>query len=127
MRSLSVVNSSTVSGENPGSRPQWSMPTSWTTPQSDSRVLLSLDNSGLSWTASAQDKVTVVPVRRDGNSQIPTCVPSVRPKRCHTLLNPAHWQDYTVAYPNYTLLTMMPLPGWPVMALQCICNNNKNC
>ena len=41
-----------------------SMPTSWTTPQSDSRVLLSLDNRGLSWTASAPDKVTAVPVRR---------------------------------------------------------------
>jgi len=39
---------SRVSGENPGSRPWWSMSTSWTTPQSDSRVLLSLDNSGLS-------------------------------------------------------------------------------
>ena len=39
---------STVSGENPGSRLRWSMPTLWTTPQSDRRVLLSLDNSGLS-------------------------------------------------------------------------------
>lgn len=38
----------TVSGENPGSRLRWSMPTSWTTPQSDSRVLLSLDNRRLS-------------------------------------------------------------------------------
>jgi len=41
----------------------------------------------------------------------------VRPKRCHILSNPAHWQDYTVACPNYTLQTMMPLLGWPVMAL----------
>ena len=28
----------------------------------------------------------------------------------------AHRQDYTVACLNYTLQTMMPLPGWPVMA-----------
>ena len=32
----------------PESRPRWSMPTLWTTPQSDGRVLLFLDNSGLS-------------------------------------------------------------------------------
>jgi len=97
-----------------------SMPTSWTTPQSDCRVLLSLDNSGLSWTAP--DKVTAVPVRRNGNSQTPTT--AVRPKQCHTLSNPAHWQDYTVACTNYTLQTMMLLLGWPVMALKCIYNNN---
>jgi len=115
---------SAVSGENPWSRPWWSMPTSWTTPQSDSRVLLSLDNIGLSWTASAPDKVTAVPVRRNGNSQTPTSVPAVRPKRCHILSNPAHWQDYMVACPDYTLQMMMPLPGWPVMAPECIRNNN---
>ena len=108
---------STVNGENPGSRPQWSMHTSWTTPQSDNRALLSLDNSGLSWTISAPDKVTAVPVRRNGNFQTPIGVPAVRPKRCHTLSNPAHRQDYTVACLNYTLQTMMPLSGWPVMAL----------
>jgi len=116
----------TVSRENPGRWPRWSLPTSWTTPQSDSRVLLSLDNSGLSWTASAPDKATAVPVRRNWNSQTPTSVPAVRPKRCHTLLNPAHWQDYTVACPNYTLQTMVPLLGWPVMALKCIRDNNNN-
>jgi len=115
---------STVSGENPGSRPWWSMPTSWTTTQSNSRILLSLDNSGLSWTASVPDKVTAVPVRRNGISQTLTSVPAVRPKRCNALSNPAHWQDYTVACPNYTLQTMMPLLGWPVMALKCIRNNN---
>ena len=38
---------STVNGENPGSRPWWSMHTSWMTPQSDHRALLSLDNNGL--------------------------------------------------------------------------------
>ena len=76
---------STVNGENPGSRPRWSMHTSWTTPQSDNRALLSLDNSGLSWTVCAPDKVTAVPVRRNGNFQTPISVPAARPKRCHTL------------------------------------------
>jgi len=42
------------------------------------------------------------------------------------LSNLAHWQDYTVACPNYTLQTMMPLPGWPVMAPECTRNNNNN-
>ena len=107
---------STVSGENPGSRPRWSMNTSWTNPQSDNRALLSLDNSGLSWTIFAPDKVTAVPVRRNGNLQTPISVPAVRPKRCHTLSNPAHRQDYTVACLNYTLQTRMPSPGWPAMA-----------
>ena len=96
------------------------MHTSWTTPQSDNRALLFLDNNGLSWTVSAPDKVTAVPVRRNGNSQTPISLPAVRPKRCHTLSNPAHRQDYTVACLNYTLQTMMPLPGWPVMAAKCI-------
>ena len=60
---------------------------------------------------------TAVPVRRNGNFQTPISVPAVRPKRCHTLSNPAHRQDYTVAcLINYTLQTMMPLPHWPVMA-----------
>ena len=54
------------------------------------------------------DKVTAVPVRRNGNVQNPISVPAVRPKRCHTLSNPAHRQDYTVACLNYTLQTMMP-------------------
>ena len=45
------------------------MHTSWTTPQSDNRDLLSLDNSGLSWTVFAPENVTVVPVRRNGNFQ----------------------------------------------------------
>ena len=88
---------STVNGENPGSRPRWSMHTSSTTPKSDNRALLSLDNSGLSWTVSAPDKVTAVPVRRNGNFQTPISVPAVRPKQCHTLSNPAHRQDYTAA------------------------------
>ena len=87
---------------------------------SDNRALLSLDNSGLSWTVSAPDKVTAVPVRRNGNFQTPISVPAVRPNRCHTLSNPAHRQDYTVACLNYTLQTMMPSPGWPVMAPKCI-------
>jgi len=60
---------------------------------------------------SALDKVTAVPVRRNGNFQTPINVPAVRPKRCHTLSNPAHRQDYTVACLNYTLQTMTPLPG----------------
>ena len=102
---------STVSGENPGSRPRWSMHTSWTTPQSVNRALLFLDNSGLSWTVSAPDKVTAVPVRRNGNFQTPISIPVVRPKRCHTLSNAAHRQDYMVACLNYTLQTMMLSPG----------------
>ena len=61
-------------------------------------------------------QVTAVPVRRNGNFQTPISVPAVRPKQCHTLSNPAHRQDYTVACLNYTLQTMMPLSGWPVMA-----------
>ena len=117
---------STVNGDNPGSRPRWSMHTSWTTPQSDNRALLFLDNNGLSWTVSTPDKVTAVPVRRNGNFQTPISVPVVRPKRCHTLSNPAHRQDYTVACLNYTLQTMMPLPGWPVMARNAHDNNNNN-
>jgi len=115
---------STVSGENPGSRPRWWMHTSWTTPQPDNWALLFLDNNGLSWTVSAPDKVTAVPVRRNGNFQTPISVPVVRPKRCHTLSNPAHRQDYTVACLNYTLQTMMPLSGWPVMAPNAYDNNN---
>ena len=63
---------------------------------------------------------TAVPVRRNGNFQTPISVPAVRPKRYHTLSNPAHKQDYTVACLNYTLQTMMPLPGWPAMAPKCI-------
>ena len=118
-----VSVSSTVNGENPGSRPRWSMHTSWTTPQYDNWALLSIDNSGRSWTVSAPDKVTAVPVR-NGNFQTPISVPAVRPKRCHTLSNPAHKQDYTVACLNYTLQTMMPLPGWPVMAPNAYDNNN---
>ena len=122
--SLCIVSrnqlTSTVNGENPGSRPRWSMHNLWTTPQSDNRTLLSLDNSGLSWTVAAPDKVTAVPVRRNENFQTPISVLAVRPKRCHTLSNPAHKQDYTVACLNYTLQTMMPLPGWPAMAPKCI-------
>jgi len=94
-----------------------------TTPQSDNRALLSLDNSGLSWTVFAPDKVTAVTVRRNGNFQTLISVPAVRPKRCHTLSNPAHRQDYTMACLNYTLQTMMPLPGWPVMAPNAYDNN----
>jgi len=44
-----------------------------------------------------------------------------------SLSNPAHRQDYTVACLNYTLQTMMPLPGWPVMAPNAYHNNNNNC
>jgi len=44
-----------------------------------------------------------MPVRRNGNFQTPISVPAVRPKRCHTLSNPAHRQDYTVACLNNTL------------------------
>ena len=40
------------------------------------------------------------------------------------LSNPAHRQDYTVACLNYTLQTMMPLPGSPVMAPNAHDNNN---
>ena len=101
------------------------MHTPWTTPQSDNRALLFLNNSGLSWTVSATDKVTVVPVWRNRNFQTLISVPAVRPKRCHTLSNPAHRQDYTMACPNYTLQTMMPLPGWPVMAPNAYDNNNN--
>ena len=102
------------------------MHTSWTTPQSNNRALLFLDNNGLSWTVSAPNKVTAVSVRRNGNFQTPISDPAVRPKRCHTLSNPAHRQDYTVACLNYTLQTMMPLPGWPVMAPNAYDNNNIN-
>ena len=63
---------------------------------------------------------TAVPVRRNGNIQTPISVPAVRPKQCHTLSNPAHRQDYTVACLNYTLQTMMPLPGWPAMVPKCL-------
>jgi len=111
---------STVNGQNRGSRLRWSMHTSWTTSQSDNWALLSLENSGLSWTVFTPDKVTAVPVRRNGNFQTLISVPAVRPKRCHTLSNPAYRQDYTVACLNYTLQTMMLLPGWPVMAPKCI-------
>ena len=111
---------STVNGENPGSRPPWSMHISWTTPQSENRALLSLNNSGRSWTVSAPDKVTAVPVRRNGNFLTLISVPAVSLKRCRTLSNPAHRQNYTVACLNYTLQTMIPLPGWPAMASKCI-------
>jgi len=84
-------------------------------------------------TASAQQRPTLAssrylmtymhllcPCPWNGHFQTPISVPVVRPKRCHTLSNPAHRQDYTVACLNYTLQTMMPLPGWPVMAPKCI-------
>ena len=90
------------------------------------QALLFLDNSGLSWTVFAPNKVTAVYARRNGNFQTPISVPAVRPKRCHTLSNPTHRQDYTVACLNYTLQTMMPLPGWPVMAPNAY-NNNNDC
>ena len=93
--------------------------------QSDNRALLFLDNNGLSWTVFALDKVTAVPIRRNGNFQTPISVPAVRPKRRHTLSNPAHRQDYMVACLNYTLQMMMPLPGWPVMAPNAYDNNNN--
>ena len=64
------------------------------------------------------DKVTAVPVRSNGNFQTPISVP------VHTLSNPVHRQDYTVACLNYTLQTMMPLPGCPVMAPNAYYNNN---
>jgi len=86
----------------------------------------STSNSSYYWTVSAPDKVTAVPVRRNGNFQTPISVHVVRPKRCHTLSNPAHRQDYMVACLNYTLQMMMPLPGWPVMAPNAYDNNN-NC
>ena len=60
------------------------------------QALLFLDSNGLSWTVSAPDKVTAVPVRRNGNFQTPISVPAVRPKRCYTLSNPAHRQDYKI-------------------------------
>jgi len=41
-------------------------------------ILLFLDNSGRSWTVSVPDKVTAVPVRRNGNFQTPISVPVVR-------------------------------------------------
>ena len=81
----------------------------------------------LPWTVSAPDKVTAVPVRRNENFQTPISVPAVRPKRWHTLSNPAHRQDYTVACLNYTLQTMMPLSDWPVMAPNAYDNNNIIC
>jgi len=102
------------------------MHTSWTTPQSDNRALLSLDNNGLSWTISAPDKVTAVPVRRNGNFQILISVPAVRPKQCHTLSNPAHKQDYTVACLNYTLQTMMPCLADQLWLLNAYDNNNNS-
>jgi len=77
-------------------------------------------NSPTYWTIFAPDKVTAVPVRRNGNFQTPISVPAVKPKSCHTLSNPDNRQDYTVACLNYTLQTMMPLPGWPAMAPKCI-------
>ena len=113
---------STVNGENPGSRPRWTMHTSWTTPQSDNRALLFLDNNGLSWTVSAPDKVTTVPVRRNGNFQdsdqcscgetqtMSHIVESCPQTRLHGGLS--------------KLQTMMPLPGWPVMAPNAYDNNN---
>ena len=81
---------------------------------------------GLSWTVYALEKVTAVLVRWNGNFQTPISVPAVRPKRCHTLSNPAHRQDYTVDCLNYTLQTMMPLSGWPVMAPNAYDNNNNS-
>ena len=124
---MMLLLTSTVNGENPGSRPRCSMHTSWTTPQSDNRALLSLDNNGLTWTVSAPDKVTAVPVRRNGNFQTPISVPAVRPKQWHTLSNPAHIQVYTVACRNYTPQMMMPLPGWPAMAPKCIRQQQQLC
>ena len=53
-----------------GSRPRWSMHTSWTTPQSD-------NINGLSWTVFAPDKVNAVPVRRNGNFHTTISVPVV--------------------------------------------------
>jgi len=77
--------------------------------------------------ARQQWSLTAVPVRRNGNFQTPISVPAVRPKLCHTLSNPAHRQDYTVACLNYTLQMMMPSPGWPDMAPKCIRQQQQLC
>jgi len=45
---------------------------------------------------------------------------------CRILPTVCHRQDYTVVCLNYTLQTMMPLPGWPFMAPNAYDNNN-NC
>jgi len=98
------------------------MHTSWTTPQSDNRVLLSLDNSALSWTVIAPDKVTAVPVRRNGNFQTPISVPCGETQTMSHIIKSC---PQTLACLNYTLQMMMPLPGWRAMAPNAYDNNNS--
>ena len=49
------------------------------------RTLLFLDNNGISWTVSAPDKVTAVPVRWNGNFQTPISVPANDVTHCRIL------------------------------------------
>ena len=97
---------SKVNGGNPGSRLRWSMPTWWTTTQSDNLVSPYHDNSGLSWTVSAPVKVIAEPAERHGVLQTLISAPVVRPKRCPTSSNPALLQSWTVVCLSFTLLMM---------------------
>ena len=84
------------------------------------RTILQTLNIAFSISTTHTRHVSWSSSRRNGNFQTPISVPAVRPKQCHILSNPAHRQNYTVACLNYTLQTMMPSPGWPVMAPKCI-------
>jgi len=44
-----------------------------------------------------------MPAEGNGDLQTLICVLVARPRRCHTLSNPALWQSWMVAYPGYTL------------------------
>jgi len=86
------------------------------TPQFGNQVLTFFgNNSGLYWTVFAQNRVIAVPVEGNGDIQTLICVSVVRPRWCHTLLNPVLWQSWMVAYPGYTLQMKMLFPGWPTM------------
>jgi len=58
---------------------------------------------------------TAVPAEGNGNWQTLICVLMARPRRCSTLSNHVPWQNWMVAYLDYTLRMKTRFCGWPVM------------
>ena len=59
---------------------------------------------------------SVTSVQRGGGlGRARLCVLVARLRRCLTLSNPVHWQNWMAAYLGYTLRMKMLFRGWPVM------------
>ena len=79
------------------------------------QVSTSLGNSGLCWTVFARNRDTAVSAEGNGDCQTLICVLVARPRRCLTLSNPVHWQNWMAAYLGYTLQTRTLFRGWPII------------